>query len=111
MGWMVFIFRRSLLAQIASILTVAFIHALFLVASEILPGGGLSQHENTWQGYALIELGPFLVVVGVVVALRSVRLLEPLAVPAVVAVAVPISYWVGLLIAISLAVTSGLAAP
>lgn len=111
LGVVVFVFRQSFRLQIASILFGAVLHALFLVALEVLPQGGLDAHGNTWQGYALIELGPFLIVLVVMAALRSLRFPHAVAAPFVVAISVPLSYWVGLLIALSVAVTAGVATP
>lgn len=108
LGVVVFLVRQSLRAQLVSIVLGTVVHAA-LVGLEVLPGGGLNQHGNTWQGYALIELGPFVLVFVVVAALRSLRPLQTVATSVVVAVFVPLSYWLGLFIAISVAVTAGLA--
>jgi hypothetical protein len=111
LGVVVFAFRNNLRAQLVSILMGGAINAILVVALEVLPEGGFTQHGNTWQGYALIGLGPYLVVLVVVATLRSLRLLRPVDIPVVVAVSVPLSYWVGLLIAVAVAVTAGLATP
>lgn len=111
LGVVVFIFRHSLRAQLTSIAMGAAVHAVLLWILEVIPEGGFSHHGNTWLGYALIELGPFSLVLGVVASLRSLRPLQSVAIPIVVAVSVPLSYWAGLFIAVSLAVTAGLASP
>lgn len=111
LGVVVFVFRQNPRAQLTSIAMGAAVHAALLWILEVIPEGGLRHHGNTWEGYALIELGPFVLVLGVVAALRFLRPLQRLAVPVVVAVSVPVSYWAGLFVAVSLAVAAGLATP
>lgn len=110
LGVVVFAFRQRLRAQLVSIVLGAVVHAAVLIAFEILPEGGLNHHGNSWQGYAMIELGPILLVLVVVAVLRSLRF-QSGAMSAIVAAAIPLSYWAGLLIAVSVAVTTGIAVP
>ena len=106
----IFLFRNSGWWQLASVLFAALVHILLLTIVEILPMGGLTDHGNTWQGYALIELGPFVVLVALIAALRLSRPSRSSIHPAVVAALVPVVYWVSLLLLAVLALNLGLVA-
>ena len=104
----VLVCRQGFRAQLGSVGLAAVLHSVFLLVLEVIPQGGFNAHDNTLRGYVVIEVGPFLVIL---VSLMALRWLRPLPAPVGVAVLVPVSYWLGLLAAVSLAVSTGLANP
>jgi len=104
----VLVCRQRFRIQIGSVALAAALHAVLLLTLEVIPQGGFSAHNNTWQGYAVIELGPFL---AVLVALAALHRLRPQTAQVAVAALVPATYWLGLLIAVVIAVSTGLATP
>jgi len=111
LGAVAFAFHRNMRAQLVSVIAGALFSSALTLIFDVFPRGGFGHHANTWQGYALIQFFPFLLVVATLAILQSPDRLKLSATPLVVGACVPLAYWAGTLIAVSISVTSGLATP
>lgn len=85
-----------------NIVPVACCQWILVATLDALPQGGFDHHGNTIWGYLLITIGPFIFVIGTMIAFPRLLSQSGKIRPQYLSGLIPLSYWAGLVFFISL---------
>lgn len=112
LGVIVFLLKKSIRSQLIAVSAFVIVHIAITIIAELATWESMTHHGNTLIGYTLIELGPFALVFLAIIMSRTLNTLsarQRQVSSILIAIAIPLLYWFGLLLFVSISVTMGLA--